>query len=206
SLELLPAWATVDFASSPPGATVSIDGIDSGLTPLSTELLEGEHEVVIKLAAHKAWTGTVAVSARQDQSLAPVTLEPADGLVLLRSTPSNANVTVDGVFQGQTPLELALTPGREHSLSFFLHGHEEATRRLTPSAAQESTVNVTLAPILSTVEIAATPADAELFVNGESRGNANQSIELLAASQTLEVRRDGYVPYTTTFISRPGME
>src|SRR5690606_24328965 len=52
----------------------------------------------------------------------------------------------------------------------------------------------------------ATPADAELFVNGVARGNANQAIELLAASQTLEVRREGYVPYKTTFISRPGFE
>ncbi|HWK55510.1 MAG TPA: SUMF1/EgtB/PvdO family nonheme iron enzyme, partial [Hyphomicrobiales bacterium] len=198
--------ATVAFTSNPPGATVTLDGLESGLTPLATELLQGEHEVVIKLAAHKAWTGNVTVSARQDLTLEPVTLEPADGLVLLRSTPSNANVTVDGVFQGQTPLELALAPGREHRLSFFLNGYQEATRRLTPGAAQESAVNVTLDPILSSVEISATPADAELFVNGQSRGNANQSIALLAASQTLEVRRDGYVPYTTTFISRPGME
>src|SRR5690606_10915959 len=35
SLELLPAWAVVEFATSPPGATVSVDGVDVGVTPLA---------------------------------------------------------------------------------------------------------------------------------------------------------------------------
>ncbi len=206
SLELLPAWATIAFTTTPPGATVTIDGVDAGQTPLAAEVLQGEHEVVVKLASHKAWTDGIDVVARQDMAVPPITLEPADGLVMLRSTPTNASVTLDGVYQGQTPIEVTVPPGRSHSLVFFLNGYQEATRQVSTTAAEESAVNITLDPILSSVRITATPADAELFVNGEARGSANQSIELLAASQTLEVRSEGYVPYTTTFISRPGLE
>lgn len=206
SLELLPAWANVSFTTTPPGATVTIDGTDVGQTPLTSEVLAGTHEVLVKLPAHKAWTDKLAVTARSDQTLPPITLEPADGLVLLRSTPSNASVTVGGVYQGQTPLELTLKPEQNHQLVFFLNGYQEARRQVRTSPDEESAVSVTLEPILSSVQISATPADAELFINGAPRGNANQSIELLAASQTIEVRRDGYVPYTTTFISRPGFE
>ena len=158
-----------------------------------------------KLAAHKAWTDSIVVIARVDQMLPPITLEPADGLVLLRSTPSNASVTVNGVYQGQTPLELSLAPEANHDLVFFANGYQEARRQVRTSADGESAVSVTLDPILSSVRIAVTPADAELYVNGEARGNANQSIELLAASQTIEIRREGYVPYSTSFISRPGL-
>jgi formylglycine-generating enzyme required for sulfatase activity len=206
SLELLPAWGTVVFATTPVGATVSIDGKEVGQTPLNAEVLAGEHEVVVKLAAHKAWTDAIKVIARQTLTLPSVTLQPADGLVLLRSTPSKAGVTVDGVYKGLTPIELTLTPGRTHQLAFFLNGYKETTREIRTSAAEENAVNVTLDPLLSSVQVKATPEDAELFVNGVSKGKANQSVELLAASQTIEVRREGYAPFTTTFISRPGME
>lgn len=205
SLELLPAWATVTLATTPPGATVSVDGVDVGQTPLATEILAGEHEVLVKLAAHKAWTDTIAITAREDLALPPITLEPADGLVMLRSTPSNASVTVNGTYQGQTPLEVTLPPGAQHEVVFFVNGYEEARRSVRTNADEESAVNVTLEPITSTVRIAATPADAELYVNGELRGNANQEVELLAASQTIEIRREGYVPFTRDFIARPGL-
>ncbi len=206
SLELLPAWAAVAFATTPVGATVTIDGAVAGQTPLTTEVLAGEHEVVVKLVAHKAWTDNLTVVARQNLTLPPITLQQADGLVLLRSSPSKASVTVDGVYKGQTPLELTLAPSRAHQLTFFLNGYKEASQQVRSSAAEESTVNATLEPLLSSVQVKATPDDAELFVNGVSKGKANQSIELLAASQTIEVRREGYVPFTTAFISRPGME
>ena len=205
SLELLPAWALVNMATTPSGATVSVDGVDVGQTPLITEILAGKHEVLVKLAAHKAWTDSVEVTARMDQALPSITLEPADGLVLLRSTPSNASVTVNGVYQGQTPLELSLAPDTNHDLVFFVNGYQEARQQVRTSADGESAVNVALDPILSSVRITATPADAELYVNGAARGNANQSIELLAASQSIEIRREGYVPYSTSFISRPGL-
>jgi formylglycine-generating enzyme required for sulfatase activity len=205
SVELLPAWATVNLATTPPGATVTVDGVDVGQTPLATEMLAGEHEVVVKLAAHKAWTDMLAVQAREDQTLPPITLEPADGLVMLRSTPSNASVTVNGTYQGHTPLELSLPPGSNHELVFFVNGYQEARRQVRTSADGESSVAVTLDPITSSVRIVATPADAQLYVNGELRGNANQEIDLLAASQTIEVRREGYVPYTREFIARPGL-
>ena len=206
SLELLPAWALVEFSSSPAGATVSVDGEEVGSTPLATEILAGEHEILIKLPAHKAWTTTLDIVAREDRVVPEVTLDPADGLVLLRSVPSGASVTVNDSYRGQTPLELSLPPTSSHELRFFLNGYEEARRELRTRADGESSLTVELQPIVSLVQVSASPADAEIYVNGELRGNANQVLELLAASQHIEVRREGYVPFSTTFVSRPGFE
>ncbi len=206
SVDLLPAWANVTFSSSPAGATVTVDGEDLGLTPLNAEILEGKHEVLIKLAAHKVWTEDLTVTARIDQSLPLIELEQADGLVLLQSTPSNAGVTLDGAYQGQTPLELTIAPGQSHELTFFLNGYEELRRDIQTQPDEEFALDVTLDPILSSVAILANPPDAELFINGESRGPANQTVELLAASQIIEIRAEGYVPFTQEFISRPGLE
>jgi len=205
SVSLLPAWADVSFSTSPAGAMVTVDGVDIGQTPLVAEILEGQHEVLVKLPAHKAWTDTIDVIAREEFLIPSITLEQADGLVLLQSTPSRANVTLDGVFQGQTPIELTVPPGTSHNLRFFLNGYEAANRSITTRPEEEASLHVTLDPILSSVEITVVPEDAELFVNGESRGTGNRTIELLAASQTLEFRREGYVTYTTEFVSRPGL-
>ena len=206
SLQLQPAWATVSFTTTPAGATVTVDGTDVGVTPLNAELLAGARQVVVKLPAHKAWSDTLRITAREDFAVDPITLEPANGLVMLRSTPTGASVTVNGVFRGQTPLELELPPTTTHQLVFFVNGYEEARRELRTQAEGESSVDVTLEPIVSSVRIAATPADAEVYVNGEFKGNANQTLELLAASQTIEIRRAGYVPFTTEFVSRPGLD
>ncbi|MDG2176688.1 MAG: PEGA domain-containing protein [Gammaproteobacteria bacterium] len=204
-VKLLPAWAQVSFSTSPAGAMVTVNGVNQGATPLIAEILEGEHEILVKLAAHKAWTEYISVTARQDMTIPPIALEQADGLVLLQSSPTNANVTVDGVFQGQTPLEITVPPGVSHVLSFFLNGYEETRRSITTRPEEEASLNVDLSPILSLVEISVFPEDAQLFLNGESQGNANQTIELLAASQMLEIRREGYVTFETEFVSRPGL-
>lgn len=205
-IELLPDWATVSFTSSPAGATVILDGIEVGLTPLSNEVLAGNHQLIVKLSSHKAINESFDVTALEDKNLPLFELIEADGLVFLQSTPTNSSVTLDGIYQGQTPIELSITPGSSHQLAFFNNGYEELQQSIQSQPDAETTLNVNLIPIVSSVQISAQPADALLFINGELMGNANQKIELLAASQVLEVRKEGYVSFETSFISRPGLE
>ncbi|MCY4263718.1 MAG: PEGA domain-containing protein [Gammaproteobacteria bacterium] len=203
---LEPAWAVFSFASNPSGAAIIVDGETVGTTPLSAEILQGKREVTLKLAGHKAWQQRFEVLAGEDIVLPPVELEPADGLVFIQSQPAGASVTVGGQFQGLTPLEVALQPDRNHELTFFLNGFQSAKKMLRIASGEESAMQVELIPITATVRIATEPADAELYINGEFRGLANQTLELMAVSQQIEVRKEGYVPHTQDFISRPGLE
>ena len=203
--DLKPAWAVVDFATSPAGADVLIDGELVGTTPLVTEVIQGTRDVTLKLGGHKAWQDDFDVIAGEDFSVSGIELEPADGLVFIRTQPSGASVTTNGEFQGLTPLEVALPPGREHQVTFFHNGYESITRRVRTQPEQEQEITVTLDPVLANVEVFAEPADAQLYINGELRGGVNQTYELMAASQQVEIRREGYVPYMTEFTARPGM-
>lgn len=205
-VELSPAWAVVSLTSEPAGAEVLVDGESLGTTPLNAEILQGERELTVKLAGHKAWQERLTVTAGQDQSLPRVALVPADGLVFIRSNPSAASVTIGGEFKGQTPLEVALTPGERHRITLFKAGYQEASRSITTVPDQESEVTFSLEPVVTSVRVAAVPEDAELYVNGEFRGPANQTIELMAATQQIEIRKQGYVPYTSEFVSRPGLD
>ena len=203
---LSPAWAEVRFSSNPPGAEILVDGQVLGTSPYTAEILEGEHKLTMKLPAHKAWQDDIAIVAGENMVLPTVELERADGLVFIRSQPSGANVTINGEFRGQTPLEVALAPGRSHELALFRSGFNPANRRIETRPDEEQDITVALVPITSTVRIIAEPADAELYVDGVFKGEANQTLELMAASQIIEIRQEGYVPYTGSFTSRPGLE
>lgn len=206
AVTLEPDWATFSFETDPPGATVFIDDEPVGNTPLETEILSGQREMRIKLAAHKEITRTLDVEAMQDRNLPTFELEAADGLVYLRSNPGDAGVLLNGDYRGQTPLEIEVTPEQDHTLTFFRSGYEQTSRDLRVVAEEEQTVEVTLPPVTHPVTISATPEDADLYVDGEYRGKANQQIDLLATAQTLEVRKEGYVPFETEFTARPGLE
>jgi formylglycine-generating enzyme required for sulfatase activity len=203
---LEPAWATVSLSTVPAGADVLVDGEIFGTTPVNAEILQGRRDLTLKLSGHKAWQDDFDVIAGEDFTIPPVQLEPADGLVFIRSNPSAASLTIGGDFKGLTPLEVALTPGQNHELTFFKNGYHSKKTTIRTQPNQERELNLELDPVLASVSVIAEPVDAELYVNGEFRGLANQSIELMAASQQIEIRKAGYVPYTAEFTSRPGLD
>ncbi|MEQ8952574.1 MAG: PEGA domain-containing protein, partial [Gammaproteobacteria bacterium] len=205
-VELNPAWAVVSINTNPQGAEVLVDGQLVGHTPINTEILQGERDLVVKLPGHKAWQEQLDIIAGEDFSLPPVELEPADGLVFIRSNPNAASVTIDGEFKGLTPLEVNLTPNEDHLLTFFKNGYQQLRSTVRTQPEQEREISVELDPVTASVQIVSQPEDAELYVNGEYRGLANQTLELMAASQQIEVRRDGYLPFNTEFTSRPGLD
>ncbi len=203
---LEPAWATVSLTTSPSGADVLVDGELIGSTPINAEILQGQRDLVLKLVGHKAWQEELDVLAGEDFSVPLVELEPADGLLFIQSNPTAASVIIGGEFKGLTPLEVALSPEQSHELAFFKNGYHSNTLSIRTKANEERDIDIALDPILTTVSIVSQPEDAELYVDGEFRGLANQTIELMTASQQIEIRKAGFVPYSTEFTSRPGLD
>ena len=95
--DLQPAWASVRIDSQPPGARVQVDGEEIGVTPLETELLQGERQVVLTLDKYQQLALPVQVRAGHDLALDTFQLQPADGRLLLDSNPAGASVSIDGV-------------------------------------------------------------------------------------------------------------
>jgi formylglycine-generating enzyme required for sulfatase activity len=205
-IELLPAWAEVAIDSRPPGATLRVDGEAVGRTPLTAELLAGVRELALELQGHKTWTRSVAVEAGRPQTLDPVVLEPADGTLALRSRPARASVAVDGAFAGRTPLDLSLAPDREHVIQVTKLGHAPVVRTVRLASGEARELEVRLAAKRGELRVVARPSDAELFVDGVSRGKASQQLELAAVPHVVEVRKEGYDTYRTTVTPRPGFE
>lgn len=206
AVRLEPAWADVALASTPAGATVFVDDGEVGSTPMTAAILQGEHRLRVKLPGYKAWQQTLRVRAGETIDLPDIRLQPADALVQLITSPAGAGVTVNNEYRGQTPLEAALEPGRETLLRLFKPGYKPAARRLTPAAGDERTLRIDLEPELAAVRVRAEPPDADLYVDGEARGKADQTLQLTTRAHHVEIRKDGYAPFSTDLTPRPGID
>jgi formylglycine-generating enzyme required for sulfatase activity len=203
-VELVPRWAAIGFDSDPQGATLKIAGSRVGATPLTEDLLAGTHRFELSLSGYKTYRGSVTVVANQPQALPRVGLQKEDAVLTLRSEPSEASVTVGEDYRGRTPVELFLAPGRTHRIRLTRPGYDPALREVRLEAGDREELNVVLDSRKGEVEIVTTPAGAELIVNGESRGAANQVLELVATPHRIQVKKEGYEPYSVTVTPRPG--
>ena len=204
-LQLEPAWANIAISSTPIGASVYVDGEVLGVTPTLLEILQGDHQISLKLPRYRSWEQSLSVSAGVHQNLEPVVLQPADGTLHLSSKPSRASVTLDGEYQGQTPLEMALSPGIAHRVAVFKPGHSNTNRSLSLEPEEQRHLQVTLKPRLGEVLVQVQPADAQILVNGKSMGRGTQTLKLAAFEQTLEVAREGYRSQRQRFTPRQGL-
>lgn len=204
---LIPMWADVSLSSTPAGATVLVDGVAIGETPMVAEILEGRRDVEVARPGFKSWQRELNVVANEPQNFAAIELTPADGTLSIRSLPAGASVTVNGQYRGQTPLNLKLQPDRAHNLAVSKAGYQRDTRSVRIRSDQDQSVVVTLQANLGDLAITAFPNDAELFIDGEPRGLANnQRVRLSAIPHKIEIRKEGYAPYESTVTPRVGFE
>ena len=206
NVKLTPAWGDVSFSTQPPGADVFVDNEDLGRTPVTPGILQGDHNVRIKLEGYKAWTGTINVTANEAMTVPAITLEPADAEVSLETVPARANVTVAGQYAGQTPITVALSPGETADIRFFKEGYQRTRRSLKIKSGQKQHLRIVLQPELTPVQFSSTPPDAELYIDGLLRGRASQTLKLTTRIHTIEIKHAGYVDYKASIKPRLGIQ
>jgi len=153
-----PQYATVSISSSPSGASVYGDGVYIGQTrsgsPLVfTSVKPGVHTVLLTKSGYQDYQTTQNVVAGQDYVVS-VTLNavqnPTTGGISVISAPSQADVYLNNVFKGLTPITLdSLTPG-SYTVLVKLSGYQDwqATQQVT--AGQTAQVSATLLPSAAT--------------------------------------------------------
>lgn len=206
SIELQPAWGQMQFDSKPQGAELYIDDHLIGQTPLGTEVLETGSTVKLVASGYKTWEKQVSVKAGTTEAYPLVNLVVADGVLDISSSPSRATITIDDEFKGITPLEVPLSPLKAHRVELFRKGYQRAVRQVSIEPEQRSALSVSLTPIIGRIQLLIEPADAEVVVNGEVKGQGSQTLALTATEHSLTIRKPGYESHNVQVTPRPDHE
>jgi formylglycine-generating enzyme required for sulfatase activity len=205
AVELVANWAPITVATTPTGATVSVDGIVLGSTPLHGQVEAGDRILEIRRQGFKVLSRRLRVTAGETIDLGSLQLVPEDGRLAVVSNPAGASVTVNGVFRGAAPLELDLAPGTTYEVRVSAAGHATFTTDVEISSGRRSEVRAELSMLSGEVRITSLPPRAELLIDGVPSGATNQTLELDARPHEIEVRLEGYVPFRTTITPEPGL-
>jgi len=137
---------SLHITSNPAGAQIEIDGVsqDWYQTPFNTPPMKsGTHTVRAQLAGLSPQTRQVDIIPGQKVTV-DFQLAGDKAIYNISSSPSGADIMVDGVFSGHvTPSQMTLTPG-QHRIVLRMEGF--STSEVTTDAAAGQTLNV--APVL----------------------------------------------------------
>ncbi|MCK9590960.1 MAG: PEGA domain-containing protein [Methanoregula sp.] len=156
---------------------------------------------------------------------------PAYGSVSFTSIPSGANIYLDNAYKGLTPLTIDGVPNGNHNVVFRLNNYEDATRVITvtgnslvmniglipltvtptATATVTSTGTVTVQPTTApageygSLSVTTSPPGAQVYVDGELKGNTPATIPGLSAGKhAVLLVIPGYLDLNTTVVVSAG--
>ena len=177
-------------ASNPAGAQVFVDNIEHGATPLTLTLAAGSHIVELRGAGDpRTLPITITGGTQTSQYIElPTAAAAGVGSLQIRTEPAGAQVSVDGVARGKSPLLVeGLTPG-EHAVALESDlGTVKHTVTVQASTTASLVVPLTMtpgegAPVSGWVSLAA-PAEVQLFENKRLLGTSKSDRIMVSAGR-----------------------
>ena len=150
-------YGDIQIQSYPVGAAVYVNNNYMGTTISSsalyiTQLAPGSYPVRITLENYQPYTVTAVVTADGvydiRANLVPVTPGPTpntNGQITVRSSPSGANIYVDNLYKGLTPLTLVGIPNGGHTILLRMNGYQDWQSSVNVAAGSSTDVSGTLA-------------------------------------------------------------
>ncbi len=204
-VDLSPGWGDVTFASTPAGATVLVGDEAVGNTPATIGIMAGTHDITVRKDGFKSWRRSLTTVAGGVEEITDIQLQAVDSLLTVTSVPGGAAVSINGRYRGPTPLDVELAPGASYTVMVNKPGFASVSKTVRMASRQSRTLHLDLEARTGVVQIASTPADAELFIDGRSVGRTGQSLTLPARAHQIEIRKPGFAPYKTKVVPRPGL-
>ena len=186
--------------TDPEGCDIQIDGVSVGRTPrLITHLpVKGTYNVRLRKAGYQDQTISVKFEGRKPL-VREETLVLASGTIEIMSEPSGAEVTVNGIVKGVTPLRVTEVPRGRATVRFRLDGFAEEVRELAINAGDVQTLPIVLRGLPGTLHLISVPDGARFYVNNEARGKGPLAIPGLKPGEyNVRAELEGYGTMTKT--------
>ena len=184
--------------STPPGATVTLDGTTKGVTPLTLiGLKPRNYGLVISLKGYAAISRTVDLSDGT-QSTQDFSLIKAFGKLSIVSNPAGAQVIIDGKSRGVTPLKVDSFPVGDYALTLKLDGSTDITDTLSVKAGIPLAKQYKFDAELGELAVSTDPAGASVTIDGQVMSQIAPFTFSKLKEGTHEVELDlpGYLPWS----------
>jgi hypothetical protein len=184
--------ATLRVESSPPGATVLLDGLKKGETPcVIDDVMLGKHDLKLLKEAYNEYQQQISV-AQAHVIPVSVKLEEKLAAIEVSSTPADARVSIDGNMKGRTPLQITGLRDGSYKLTIDKPSYSSTNVVVEIQKLQDAKVDVTLDKSTGTLVLSVTPPNANIFVDGELKGTSGDKpleIELPPGTYKVEVTK-----------------
>jgi hypothetical protein len=164
------AYGTLEVSSTPSRAEVYVDRSFVGYTPLRYDLRPGTYDVEV---VGTGGTYAERVQVRPDRSTAVVaSFRPVvrTGTARFASSPSGAEVYVDGSYLGTTPIGSTTFDAGTYTVEFQRPGYDVLRRTFEVRTGEDTRVDVTLRAQAGTLELTSNVGGARVFVDGREVG------------------------------------
>jgi len=187
--------------SEPVGCNIAIDGISiGGTTPRLITTLDADrvHHITLRKTGYRPSTFEVRFSGRK-----PIChfekLVLDSGTINVVTEPAGAEVTVNGIVRGKSPVQVKEVPNGRATVRLNLEGFEEEVRELAMSAGQEQTLSVALKGLPGTLGLTTLPPGGRFYVDGEYVGTSPAVVsKLKPGDHEVRAEVEGYAPETRT--------
>jgi len=199
SIRIEPELGSLRVITNVPGASISLDGEDIGISPAAKGgLTPGEHVVVARATGYEPVEQTVTVVAGRERvaSVRFTTASSDVARILVRTNVPDANIAIDGENYGSPPVTIEPAELGTHTVVVRAPGYREVRRTCSVGPSRNCDIYAELLPLGVPVRIEANVSDARLFVDGNLAGPMPWEGDLPAGSHRIEVRAEGYRTHT----------
>ena len=185
-----PSPGSLRIVSDPPGATVYLDGITMGETPVViAKVTPGIRRLRVRAPGFASVTREVEVISDRE---AVIEVE-LGGLLYISSIPSGAQVFLDEEYMGITPLRTGRLPAGSHQLRFARDKYKDKLNAAVVERGQKKAVSIRLLPVKGSIAVSSDPPDAVVYLDGAIKGNTPFFIYgVMVGQHSLKLAKAGY--------------
>lgn len=186
-----PDFGSIEITSSPSGAEIYIDDEIIGKTPVAHKAAPGKYGITAKFSGYKDEKEEIEIVAGQliETFLQFETSSPAY-VLKIPGSPAGANVRLDGVFKGTTPLTISW-PRNSVRLRIAKSGWSVYEKRITLELG-ENNVNYSLKREAFQLSVKTTPPGAQVFLEGKVWGTTPVARTVARGKYRIKVVKQGY--------------
>ncbi len=203
-VELAPLTAAIMVKTVPSGAKVRYEGSELGETPLVIKDVPcGPHKATIEKTGYTAKTLEWNVENARPMLL-KVELASNVGTLKIDSTPSGANLSIDGEPRGHTPFNERIEQG-QHKVRVEKEGYAVYEQLVTVNRDKTTPLAPKLQLLPGSIKVTSTPSGASVYIGDKQYSNTPSTIKNLnPGTYKIVLEKAGYDKTSSEVTVRPG--